>query len=93
MNKREFIEKRPHLFWYIKKEDLKDLTENSIVEHVLNYGSWKDVQEMIKLFGLRETAGIFRERSKPDKFGRQNYRPEIKNYFNLYFEKYAPQNA
>ena len=83
----QFIKKRPHLVWYVK--DLGKLDEASIVEHVLNYGDWDDVQEMIKILGLRKTAQIFREKSKPDKFNRQNYRPEIKHYFDLYFNKYA----
>jgi len=89
----EFIAKRPYLFWYVGKENLKGLGEESIVEHVLNYGNWHDVQEMIKILGLRRTAEIFREKSKPSKVGRQNYRPEIKRYFNLYFDKHTPQNA
>ena len=83
----EFIKKRPYLIWYVK--DLDKLSEASIVEHVLNYGDWDDVQEMIKILGLEKTAKIFREKSAPDKFCRQNYRPEIKNYFQLYFHKYA----
>ena len=86
----EFIKKRPYLVWYVK--DLDKLDESSIVEHVLNYGNWDDVQEMIKILGLPRVAEIFRNKSLPDKFGRQNYRPEIKNYFQLYFRKHT-QNA
>jgi len=44
---------------------------------------------MIKILGMKKTAKIFREKSTPSKMGRQNYRPEIKHYFNLYFNKYA----
>lgn len=83
----QFIKERPYLVWYVK--DLGKLDEVSIVEHVLNYGDWGDVQEMIKILGIQKTATIFRQKSTPDKFGRQNYRPEIKNYFQLYFNKYA----
>ncbi len=83
----EFIKKRPYLVWYVK--DLNKLDEASIVEHVLNCGDWDDVQGMIKILGIKKTAKIFREKSTPDKFGRQNYRPEIKHYFNLYFDKYV----
>ena len=86
----EFIKQRPYLVWYVK--DLDSLSEESIVEHVLNYGDWNDVQEMIKILGMGKTAGIFMEKSTPDRFGRQNYRPEIKNYFQLYFNKYAQGN-
>ena len=83
----QFIKKRPYLVWYVK--DLSKLDEASIVEHVLNYGDWDDVQQMIKILGMKKTAKIFREKSTPSKMGRQNYRPEIKHYFNLYFNKYA----
>jgi hypothetical protein len=87
MDIHQFIKKRPYLVWYVK--DLGKLDEASIVEHVLNYGDWDDVQEMIKILGMKKTAEIFREKSKPDKFGRQNYDAIVKNYFKLYFDKYA----
>ena len=80
----EFIKKRPYLVWYIR--DLDNLSEESIVEHVLNYGNWDDVQEMIKILGIEKTASIFKYRLKEP---RSNYRPEVKNYFQLYFQKYA----
>ncbi len=87
----EFIKKRPYLVWYVK--DLDKLDEASIVEHVLNYGNWDDVQEMIKILGMERTAEIFRRKSIPSPMGRQNYRPEIIRYFNLYFNRHARQNA
>lgn len=83
----QFIKKRPFLVWYVK--DLDRLDEASIVEHVLNYGDWDDVQEMIGILGMQKTAAIFREKSKGDKFGRQNYRPISRHYFTLYFNKHA----
>ena len=73
----------------MSKEKLDKLNEASIVEHVLNYGDWDDVQEMIKILGMKKTAEIFRQKSIPDKFGRQNYDPLVKNYFQLYFNKHA----
>ena len=85
----QFIKKRSYLVWYVSKKDLGGLDEASIVEHVLNYGDWDDVQEMIKILGMQKTAEIFREKSKGDKFGRQNYDQQVKHYFNLYFNKYA----
>lgn len=84
MTIQQFIKERPHLVWYVK--DLSKLDEASIVEHVLNYGDWDDVQTMIKILGMGKVASIFRDRSN---LPRSNYRPEIKNYFQLYFQKYA----
>jgi len=80
----QFIKKRPYLVWYVK--DLNKLSEESIVEHVLNYGDWDDVQKMIKILGIKKVAEIFWTKSKQK---RCNYRPEIKNYFHFYFNKYA----
>ena len=87
MELKTFIEKRPHLIWYTK--NYENLSPESIVEAVLNYGDWNDVQTLIKILGMKEVAQIFWKKSKPSKIGRQNYRPEIINYFNLYFNKYA----
>jgi len=80
----EFIKKRPGLVWSTMQYD--KLSEEAIVEAVLNYGDWRDVQEMIKILGIKKVAGIFRQDCQ--KY-RCNYRPEIKHYFNLYFDKYA----
>lgn len=82
-----FMKKRKYLVWYVK--DVTKLSDESIVEAVLNYGDWDDVQKMIKIMGIKKVARIFRAKSKPGKWGRTNYRPEIKNYFKLYFNKYA----
>lgn len=83
----DFIKKRKYLIWWVKNYDR--LSPESIVEATLNYGDWDDVQELIKIMGIKKVAKIFREKSKPGKWGRQNYRQEVKYYFNLYFKKYA----
>lgn len=87
----QFIKKRPYLIWYVK--NLDRLSEASIVEHVLNYGDWDDVQAMIKILGLKKTAKIFRAKSKPSAIGRQNYTDKTKHFFTLYFNKYASRGT
>ena len=84
----DFIKQRPYLIWWVKNKDR--LGPESIVEATLNYGDWDDVQTLIKILGIKKVAKIFRDKSKPSKMGRQSYRPEIKNYFTMYFKKYAP---
>ena len=84
MTIKDFIKKRPYLIWYTRNFD--NLSVDSIVEAVLNYGSWDDFKKMIKILGLKKTASIFKKKSKQK---RCNYRPEIKNYFQLYFQKHA----
>jgi len=82
-----FIKKRKGLVWYVK--DVTKLDPESIVEHVLNFGDWDDVMEMIRIMGIKKVAKIFWRESKPKRWGRTNYRPEIRHYFNLYFKKHA----
>lgn len=87
MNIHSFIKKRPYLIWYVNDYDALDAA--AIVEATLNYGDWADVQELIDILGVCEVAKIFREKSVPSTIGRSNYRPEVANYFRLYFAKYA----
>jgi hypothetical protein len=86
MNIFDFVKERKYLFWYIKITD--NLSKESIVEHVLNYGNFKDFNKMLEIMGIDNVAEIFRRKSQEK---RCNYRPEIKNYFTLYFNKYVPR--
>ncbi len=88
MNVKEFIKKRPSLVWYVKDTD--DLSESSIIEHVLNYGNFNDFKELVNIMSVGKVAEIFRKQISKE---RNNYRPEVKNYFTLYFNKYAPRDS
>ena len=79
-----FIKKRPYLVWGTRNYD--NLSEEAIVENVLNYGDINDVKEMFSILGIKKSAIIFKKQISQK---RNNYRPKIKNYFNLYFKKYA----
>jgi len=84
MNIGDFVRKRKYLFWSTKNYD--GLSKSAVVEGVLNYGDMDDVRELIALLGVQEVAEIFyKNTNRP----RINYRPEVKNYFQLYFQKYA----
>lgn len=80
----DFVRKRKHLFWSTKNYD--GLSNAAVVEGILNYGDMNDVRELISVLGIQEVAKIFRENTNR---ARINYRPEVKNYFQLYFQKYA----
>ena len=82
----DFIKKRPYLVWYTK--NLEHLSEEAIVESVLNFGDWNDVKEMISILGIKRVAKIFRKQTNPRK-KRINYDSKIVNYFKLFFKKYA----
>lgn len=91
MDIHEFIKKRKYLIWWVK--DYDKLNAESIVEATLNYGDWNDVQELIKILGIKKVAAIFRSKSKKSKMGRTNYGEKTIHYFKLYFNAHAPRNS
>ena len=80
----EFVKKRKYLFWSTKNYD--GLSQEAVVEAILNYGNMNDVRELIFLLGIRRVAGIFYKQIHRKRI---NYDPKIVNYFSLYFQKYA----
>ena len=81
---KKYMRARKHLVWYVN--DPENLNRESIIEHTLNYGGWDDVQKLIKIIGIKKMAEIFKKQTSGF---RTNYRPEVTNYFKLYFNKYA----
>ena len=84
MDIHHFVQRRPYLVWYTN--DREHLSNEAIVESVLNYGDFEDVKKMISILGMKRVAGIFRKQLKQRRI---NYEPKIANYFKLYFDKYA----
>lgn len=76
--------KKPYLTWYIK--DVKQVSRNSLLEHILNYGDWEDYLSAEKVLGIKNTKEIFNDlKNKP----RSNLRKKTINYFEKYFTRYA----
>ena len=80
MTVNNIIKNKPYLAWYVKNPE--KLSEESVLEHVLNNGNWEDVQLFIKVKGINETAKLF---NKSLKNKRSNYQPAVKSYFSRYF--------
>jgi hypothetical protein len=84
MTREEFIKKRKYLFWYVKNPE--KVSDESLVEAVLNLGDWDDVQELIAMMGMRKVADIFEKKAFVK---RSNYDKRTVNFFNLYFARHA----
>lgn len=78
------LQKKPFLAWYV--QDPSQISEESVVEHVLSYGNWEDVQELIAIDGIDKIASLF---SKTQQKNRSNYSKPIAHYFQLYFQRHA----
>lgn len=66
--------------WYIP--DSKKISNQSFLEHLLNFGRWSDIQDFIKTHGKKETVRLFNEISQTQ---RTNLKPNIKDFFTRYF--------
>jgi len=78
------LQKKPYIFWYVSNPN--QLSEEAVVEQVLSYGNWEDVQELIKIDGIKKIASLF---TKTQQKKRSNYSKPIAHYFELYFQRHA----
>jgi len=86
-----FVRKHRSLFWYTPEEKLNQITPAFLTETILNYGSLDDVRELFHVVGIKKVATIFFNAIKKSK--RNNYFPDVENFFTLYFNKYVYGNT
>jgi hypothetical protein len=84
----EYIENHKSLFWYTPQEKKKDISNQLLVETILNYGTMNDVRELIDIMGVEKISEVFFSAKGRKK---SNYYPEIYNFFSLVFKRYATQ--
>ena len=88
MTKAAFIEENKQLFWYFNKNELHNISDAVLVEFLLNYGNMQSVEQLFNVMGVEKVATVF---SKSIKGKRNNYFPQVKHFFDLYFKKNVPQ--
>ena len=87
---KEFIREHQSLFWYSPEDKTETVTDELLVETIINYGSLENIHKLFEVLGLKETATIFRQMNGRKK---SNIYPELRNFFDLYFDKYVPRNS
>lgn len=83
------IRKNAHLFWYTKDSQKEDLPLTVVLEFFLNYAQKEDIKELFNIVGVKTAADTFFEQINKSERVANNYYPEIRNFFKLYFNKYA----
>ena len=76
--------KKPYLAWYVK--DVKNISIESMLEHIFNYGDWEDYLKAEEALGINNTRSIFDNLKNK---ARSNLRIKTINYFEKYYQKYA----
>ena len=84
-----FIRKHSSLFWYIPEDKKEEISEDILVEFILNYGTLEDVKELFSLMGIKRVAEIFFESVNMSERRKGNYHELVLNYFTLLFNRYA----
>jgi len=83
---KKFIQENRRLFWYTPEEKKEEISEELLLETILNYGTLESVSELLEIIGIQKAVMIFEAQIKNK---RNNYFPAVKNFFELYFERHA----
>jgi hypothetical protein len=83
------IRQNAHLFWYTKDEEKENLPLPVVVEFFLNYAEADSVKKLFELEGINQVKEIFEAQINTSERVSNNYNPLSKNFYTLYFEKYA----
>jgi hypothetical protein len=84
---KDYIQEHQALFWYSPEDKRETVSDELLVETLINYGTWEDIRKLFDAMGIETAASVFRGMK-----GRKslNIYPELRNYFELYFDKYVP---
>lgn len=86
---KQFILEHNNLFWYIPEDKKEKISNEFLVETILNYGDINAIIQLCNLFGIKEVAKIFFDSINLSNRRKGNYHELTINYFTLVFRKYA----
>jgi len=86
----DFIKENSHLFWSIPESQKMNISTESLVENILNYGDEESIIKLFELVGSEKVANIFFHQINSN---RTNYYPQVKNFFTLYFNRHVQKNS
>lgn len=75
-----FIKRNDHLFWYTPMEEKQNISEQMLVEFIINFGTLENIKELIQLYGVPKMQKLLLEFKGRKK---QNIYPEL---FHLVYE-------
>ncbi len=91
---KQFIKENSSLFWYIKESDKENISHETLVEFILNYGDLSAVKKLFELMGIENVSKIFYRQTHKEGIAakRINYFPLVLNFFDLYFKRHVPSS-
>jgi len=86
---KQYIEDRKHLFWYSSAPKSETVSDELLVETILNYGSMDDIRTLFSVMKINNVARIFFDSINKSERRKANYHKLTINYFTLLFNRYA----
>jgi hypothetical protein len=86
---KQFIREHHNLFWYIPDDKKEKISNEFLVETILNYGDKNAIIQLFNLLGIKKVAKIFFDSIALSDRRKGNYHELTINYFTLVFRKYA----
>ena len=84
-----YIEDRGYLFWYSPSPKSEKVSDELLIEILLNYGTMDDIRELFSIMGIKNAAKIFFDSINKSERRKGNYHELTLNYFTLFFNRYA----
>ena len=86
---KNYIEERQNLFWYSPSPKSETVSDELLIETILNYGNMDDVRNLFSIMGIKNVAKIFFDSINKSERRKNNYHELTLNYFTLLFNRYA----
>lgn len=83
----QFIHYNKPLFWYTPEDQLDQISDEFLVETILNYGDLDQVRELFDILTIQKVAKIFHKQTGEGM--RSNYKPRTQYFFTHYFKAHA----
>ncbi|MDR0763527.1 MAG: hypothetical protein LBF01_03410 [Bacteroidales bacterium] len=86
---KDFIRENSALFWYSPEDKAETVSDELLVETILNYGDMNAVRKLFSIMGIKNVATIFSNSIAKSERSKNNYFELSLNYFSLLFKRYA----
>ena len=86
---KKFINDHQYLFWYSPAPKSETVSDELLVEMVLNYGDMNQLRGLFAVMGIDGVAKIFFDSINKSERRKGNYYELTLNYFTLFFNRYA----
>jgi hypothetical protein len=86
---KDFIREHQALFWYSPEDKCETVSDELLVETILNYGNMAAVVKLFRVMGIKNVAKIFFSFINRSERCKNNYHELTLIYFTLFLNRYA----